>query len=143
MSRPLGVTILAILALISGIFGLLGGVTVVFLGGAAAAVGVLDIGGIVAIMGVLTLALAVVSLALAYGFWTLKPWAWQLGIILEVLSIGLAVLQVLFGGSGIPSVIISIVVAGIIIYYLNTPAVRKAFGAPETGFPIVGNIGGK
>jgi hypothetical protein len=143
MSRPLGVTILAILALIGGIFGLVGGIGAVFGGGIAAAAGFVQISGLVTIMGLLVLALAVVGLALAYGFWTLKPWAWQLGLILEVVNVGVAILQVIFGGIGIASILGTLVVAGIIIYYLNTPAVRKAFGAPETGFPIVGNVGGK
>jgi hypothetical protein len=33
------------------------------------------------------------------------------------------------------------VVAGIVIYYLNMPDIRKAFAAPEKGWPFIGNIG--
>lgn len=87
------------------------------------------------------IALSVAELVLAYGFWMLKAWAWQLGFVLEVASVALAVLQLLFGGAGVTSLLVSVVVAGVIIYYLNTPDVRKAFGAPETGFPFVGEIG--
>ncbi len=141
MSRPLGVTILAILALIGGIFGLVGGAGAVFGGGIAAAAGFVQISGLVTVMGLAVVALAVVSLALAYGFWTLKPWAWQLGIVLEVVNVAVSVLQVIFGGAGFASILGTLVVAGIILWYLNTPDVRKAFGAPATGFPLIG--GGK
>lgn len=141
-ARPLGVTILAILAAIGGVLGVLGGVSVVFLGGVVATV-TGGLGAIVSLLGLLLLILSVVELALAYGFWTLKPWAWQLGFVLEAASVALSVLQLLFGGAGFGSVVITVVVAGIILYYLNTPDVRKAFGAPETGFPFVGEIGKK
>ncbi len=139
-TRPMGVTILAILALIGGVAGLFGGLTVTVLGGVVSTVSG-SLGGIVVILGILLLALSVVELAVAYGFWTLKPWAWQLGFVLEVAAVALAVLQVLFGGLSFANVVVTIVVAGIVLYYLNTPDVRKAFGAPDTGFPFVGNIG--
>ena len=141
-ARPLGVTILAILAAIGGVFGILGGIGIVFVGGlVATAAG--GFGALVSLLGLLLLALSVAELVLAYGFWMLRTWAWQLGFALEVASVALAILQLLFGAAGFGSVVITVVVAGIILYYLNTPDVRKAFGAPETGFPFVGEIGRK
>lgn len=137
-ARPLGVTILAILAAIGGVFGALGGIGVVFLGGIAATVtGAL--GAVLAILGLLLLGLSIVELALAYGFWMLRPWAWQMGFILEAAAVALGVVQLVAGGSSISSLLVTVVVAGIIMYYLNTPDVRKAFAASETGFPVVGN----
>ncbi len=140
--RPLGVTILAILAAIGGVFGILGGIGIVF-GGALIATVAGGLGAIVSLLGLLLLVLSVAELVLAYGFWMLRTWAWQLGFALEVASVALAILQLLFGGAGLGSVVITLIVAGIILYYLNTPEVRKAFGAPETGFPFVGEIGRK
>lgn len=141
-ARPLGVTILAVLALIGGVFGVLAGITIVFLGGIAATItGAL--GTIVALLGLFLLVLSIVELALAYGFWMLRPWAWQLGFILEVLNVALVVLQLLTGGASITNLVITLVVAGIILYYLNTPDVRRAFGAPERGFPFIGEVGGR
>lgn len=140
MARPLGVTILAILAAIGGVFGLLGGLTMIGLGGLAGSVGGaagVAFGGLVAIGGLIVLALAVLQLALAYGFWTLRPWAWQLGVILSAVSIVIAILGVLrivfyqeLGGA-----IISIALSGVILYYLNQAEIRRAFNAPEKGFP--------
>lgn len=137
-ARPLGVTILAILAAIGGVFGALGGIGIVFLGGVAATV-TGGLGAIVAILGLVLLALSVVELVLAYGFWMLRQWAWKLGFILEAAAVLLGIVQVLAGGSSISSLLVTVVVAGIILYYLNTPDVRKAFATPETGFPVVGN----
>ena len=70
---------------------------------------------------------AVLALAFAYGAWTLKPWAWTLGIVAEGLGIALAVLFIV-DGSSITSQAISIMIAGAILYYLFTPAVKAAFG---------------
>ncbi len=142
-ARPLGVTILAIFALIGGIFGIIGGLGAVFGGGVLATVVSGSLGGVVALIGLAILAVAVVMLALAYGFWTLKTWAWQLGFILEAVNVVLTVLQFLAGGSSLLSLVEVLVVAGIVLYYLNTPDVRRVFGAPERGFPIVGEIGGR
>jgi hypothetical protein len=127
--RPTGITILAVLSAIGGVFGLLGGVLVVMGGGIlGTASGGASVGTVVVLLGVVTLVLGIVGLALAYGFWTLKPWAWPLGVALELINIGVAIAQVITGASSIPSVAISVVVAGVILYYLNQPGVKRAFG---------------
>jgi hypothetical protein len=141
MTRPTGVTILAILAAIGGVFGLLGGLTLIGVGGMAG--GVIGgaagaaIGGLAVIGGLIVIVLAVLELALAYGFWTLRPWAWQLGVILAAIQIVVAVLGVLgivfrqdLGGA-----VISIAISGVILYYLNQAEIRRVFNAPEKGFP--------
>jgi hypothetical protein len=136
-TRPTGVTILAVLAFIGGILGLLGSLAIV-LGGAVVSTVVAGAGGILVLLGLATLALSIVELALGYGFWALRTWAWQLGYILMALNVILALVTTIFGGSFI-SLIIDVVIAGIIAYYLNLPEVRRAFGASDTGFPVVGN----
>src|SRR3712207_1825572 len=70
--RPLGITILAILAAVAGVLGLLGSLTLLGFG--------------LGIYGLLFLVLSVVYLVFAYGAWTLKPWAWTLGVGLSVAS---------------------------------------------------------
>lgn len=128
-TRPTGVTILAVLAAIGGVLGLLGGLAIVGLGGlAVAAGGGGALGGLVAIFGIVAIVQAVMALAFAYGAWTLKPWGWTLGIAAEVIGIILAVLFIIDGDSTVTSQAISIVIAGVIIYYLMTPAVKQAFG---------------
>ena len=71
--------------------------------------------------------IAILSLAFAYGAWTLKSWGWTLGIAAEVIGLVLSVLFIV-NGSAITSQAISIVIAIAIIYYLMTPNVKAAFG---------------
>lgn len=130
-TRPTGITILAVLAGITGVFALFGGFLIVFAGGAlGAASGSASIGALGALVGLLTLALGAVELALAYGFWTLKPWAYQAGILIEAAAIVIAILQGLFGGAELISLstIIGVAIPAVIIYYLTTPPVKAAFG---------------
>lgn len=133
-SRPQGITILAILSGIGGAFGVLGSLGVLAVGGLVGAVGATSgvgtglLGGLLVVYGLLLLAISIGELAVAYGFWLLKPWGYQAGIYVAAASIGLAVLGVLLWGQGITGAIISAAIGGAIIYYLKTPAVRTAFG---------------
>jgi hypothetical protein len=81
----------------------------------------------VSIVGRLVIVQAVLSLAFAYGAWTLKPWAWTLGMVVAILGIVGAVLGFVNDSSQLVSTIISIAINGVILYYLNTPAVKAAF----------------
>ena len=139
MQRPTGVTILAVLAAIGGVLGILAGIALVGLGGLAGAAGV-SVGGAALVGGLVVLVLGVAELALAYGFWTLKPWAWKWGIVLAALQVVVAVLGVvgIVFSTSVPSALISIVISGVIIYYLSKPDIRAAFGAPATGWPFMG-----
>lgn len=118
--RPTGVTVLAVLAAIGGVIGLLGSLGMMGL----ASLG----GGFLAILGVLLLVLSVAYLAFAYGAWSLRPWAWSLGIGLSVGSIVLTLLQLTQGATDIVGALISIAISGVILYYLFTPQVKAAFG---------------
>jgi hypothetical protein len=127
--RPTGITILAVLSAIGGVLSVFGGFSLAFLGSVVgAATGEGGIGAMGFVFGGLVLILGFIGIALAYGFWTLRPWAWPLGVVLELVNIGVAIAQVILGYASIFSVAISVVVAGIILYYLNTPTVKRAFG---------------
>ena len=119
--RPLGVTILAILAAIGGILGLLASLAVLGISGAA------GVGGGV-LWGVIGLALAVASLAFAYGAWSLQPWAWPLGVGISVLNVLLALYSFVTFDGGIVGLLISLAINGVILYYLFQPDVKAAFG---------------
>jgi len=106
----------------------LGGIAVLGLGGiAAGATGNAAYFGIGGLFGILGIAIAIASIAFAYGAWMLLPWAWSLGIVIELVSIVFAVVSIIGGGSVISN-IVSVVIGGVIIYYLNQPHVRAAFG---------------
>lgn len=111
--RPLGITILAVLAFIGGALNLLAGLGIV---------------GLLPIYGLLLLVLGVVALAFGFGAWTGKPWAWTLGVGLYALNIVLQIVFLIIGWATIGSIIVPIVIAGVIIYYLMTPDVKGFFG---------------
>lgn len=135
MARPTGVTILAVLAAIGGVFAILGGLALLGLGGLFAATG---LGGLAFVFGLLLLAVGVAELAFAYGAWTLQPWGWSLGILISVANVVISIVQVALGYAEITGVVVGIIISGVIIYYLNMPDIRRAFGAPEKGWPLIG-----
>lgn len=130
MTRPTGVTILAVLALIGGLLGLFAALGLLGVGALSGALG----GGIGVVFGVLTIVIgvftlisAVLSLAFAYGAWNLRPWAWLLGVISQGLNI-LTVVVNLIGGANLGSQLFSLAISGAILYYLFTPQIKRAFG---------------
>lgn len=131
-ARPTGITILAVLAAIGGVLGLLAGVALLGLGGiAAGATGNAAFFGLGAFAGIVTVAISIAQLAFAYGAWTLQPWAWSLGVVLSLVSIVWSVVGALGSGdivSGLIGQAISIAINVAILYYLNTPGVKAAFG---------------
>ena len=126
MQRPTGITVMAVLSAIGGVFGLLASLALLGLGAAATATG--GLGGLAFLAGIIILAYSILSLVLAYGFWTLKPWAWPLGIGVQVLGIIQAVLQFMNNSTNVVSLVISLAIAGVILWYLYQPHVKAAFG---------------
>lgn len=135
-ARPTGVTIIAILAFIGGIFAIVAGLglTVLggILGGALAASGEAAggiFGGLMAVFGIGTLGLGVAEIIVGWGLWGLKPWAWMVSVILFIANIALSLLTAL-GGNNLISLntIVGIAIPAIILYYLMTQPVKAAFG---------------
>ncbi|MCA1588166.1 MAG: hypothetical protein LC744_05840 [Chloroflexi bacterium] len=120
--RPLGVTILAILAAVGGILGLLGSVALLGLFSAA--------GGLFMILGLVSIVLSVLYLVFAYGAWTLQPWGWTLGVGLAAASVALTLIGLTQGTQELVGALISLAIAGVILYYLFQPDVKAAFGRP-------------
>jgi uncharacterized membrane protein (DUF2068 family) len=127
MQRPTGITILAVLSFIGGILAILAGLALVGLSGAiAAAAG--GGTGLATILGLLLLIFGVLEIVLGYGFWTLKPWAWSMGVALQGAGIVLNVFQFINNSSQLASVIFSIAISAAILWYLFQPHVKAAFG---------------
>ena len=119
--RPLGITIISILMFIQAIFEIIVGFFSFF-------------GSIIhnplsgLLVGWIPLLVGVLLFVLAWGLWTLKPWAYWVTLIVEIISIVLnlfnlgrpehSVLGVISGG------IISLI---IVIYLLVDGNVRRAF----------------
>ena len=119
--RPIGITIIAILIFIQAIVQIIFGLIVFFTVTALAPMTGLFVGWI-------PLAFGILFLVLAWGLWTLKPWAYWTTLVLEGLNILLNLFQFgqpnhsIFGilGGGILSIII-------VIYILVDRNVREAF----------------
>jgi hypothetical protein len=136
-ARPTGVTIIAILNVISGIVMLAGGVGLAAIGsilptmttldpnasGQLAVAGLLGVGGI-AVGGILII-LGIISFIVAWGLLKGKGWAWGVTMVLSIISIVIGVISMVAGSIGS---IVNIIIAGIIIYYLYRPHVKAFFG---------------
>ncbi|MFC1466879.1 MAG: hypothetical protein ACFLMY_18740 [Candidatus Brachytrichaceae bacterium NZ_4S206] len=77
-------------------------------------------GGIFAMLGVL-------CLALAYGLFVLKSWAWPMGIAMVAISALVALLSAINRGT-LAFLVLSLAPAILLIGGLFLPDVRKAFG---------------
>ena len=123
MKRPLGVTIIAFLALISGLLGLCCPVLVftgsAMLGGFLGTIGF--IAGFFLIVG------PVLELIFAYGAFGSHRWAWYLGLISTAITVTGVIINIFQGGT-IWSALGGSILPTIIFIYLWTPNVRQAFG---------------
>ena len=156
-SRPTGVTIIAILTIIGGAFSLIFGIGLITLGavlptlppsvfnqsqiqgnltggqappmppGTPPPMALQSLfGGLGIAFGAVLVAIGIVSFFVAYGLLKGRGWAWTVTIILSIISIVWNAITIAtaanFGG------IISIIISGIIIYYLYRPHVKAYFG---------------
>ena len=133
MQRPTGITIIAILALISGVLGLCGGCFLLGFGSIAGPIGALFGGGRLGasafLSGVSWSIGAVISLAAGFGLLSLKPWGWWLGVIGAVWSLASSIWGITQGASwclALPAMLLP----AIVLIYLLQPRVRQVFGRP-------------
>ena len=118
--RPIGITIIAILMIISGIFFIIGGIGFTALSVISLAFLAGGIGSII---------LGIASLVVAWGLLKGAGWAWIITLIITIISI-IANIISLAGGN--TASIIGIIIEGIIIYYLYRPNVKAYFGRSRT-----------
>lgn len=125
MQRPTGITILAVLAIIGGLLGLCWSLTLFGVGGLGIGT---RTGGLGLAFGGLGLVSAILYLAFGFGAWTLKPWAWVLGIVGVAVAILSTVAGLIFRANGLIGAILSLIVPVIILWYLLRPEIKQAFG---------------
>jgi hypothetical protein len=82
-------------------------------------------GGVAITIGGVLIAIGIVSFIVAYGLLKGRGWAWTVTIILEIISIILNAISIATGNIG---GIVSIIISGIILYYLYRPHVKAFFG---------------
>ncbi len=117
-ARPTGVTILAILEFIGGIFGLIGGGLSMMLAMVAMQYDP-SLGTVLLIFALIPLLIGIIDFIIGWGLWTLKSWAWLLALIFGIIGL-------IFGIIGLN--IIGIIINLIIVLYLWQPDVKAAFG---------------
>jgi hypothetical protein len=150
MNRPTGVTILGWIAVVFGVIGLIGSIMgiIAMIGVMALSAGIAGSGAVaggaylagsaflVIALLIWTAVLCAVEIAFGVGALQLKPWAWTLGTIWTWISVVTSVLSVVINrGSGIFSMLLNVVVAIAILYYLYTDEVRAAFGKSDKEAP--------
>ena len=128
--RPTGVTILAVLQVLGGLFFFgLGTLMLAFAGFVGIAGLIPDIpmfpalvgGAVLGVIGGIMLVIGILGFAVAYGYWNGRGWAWTLGMVITVIGLILSLLT-------IRQSIISLIINGLIIYYLTRPYVERWFG---------------
>ena len=155
-SRPIGVTIIAILTIIGGAFSLIFGIGLITLGAVlptlppsvfnqsqiqgnltagqaipippgTPAMGLQSfLGGLGIAFGAVLVAIGVVSFIVAYGLLKGRGWAWTVTIILSIISIVWNAITIATAANF--GGIIPIIIDAIIIYYLYRPHVKAYFG---------------
>jgi hypothetical protein len=118
--RPIGITIIAILMIISGILFIIGGIGLT-------ALSVLSLAFLAG--GIGTIILGIASLVVAWGLLKGAGWAWIITLIITIISI---IVNIVHLASGNTAQIIGIIINGIIIYYLYRPNVKAYFGRSRT-----------
>jgi hypothetical protein len=116
-NRPIGVTIIAILAIIGGIALLIGGLLLISL----------PLGLGMAIIGI-------IYLAVSYGLLKGKGWAWVITVIVTIIGLIIQIVSAIITGlvsssieAALVSHVIGIIIGGVIIFYLYRPHVRAYF----------------
>lgn len=122
-TRPLGVTIIAILIVISGVLILLAGIGLVAIGPI--------IGLVFVVSGAVSLAVGIAYLVMAYGLLKGRGWAWIISTIVLIIGIILQIISIprtIASGSSLSGDVISIAISVFILYYLYRPHVKSYFG---------------
>lgn len=136
MKRPTGITVLAIAAIVYGIFNLL----IALLGLLGEAIKASGLAPAAVRFSAATLAYAAISdailgivlLAFGIGALGLKRWAWTTGVAALVLEVVRQIIGFVMQGFSTVTVVrdgITILIALLLLVYLFRPAVRGAFGA--------------
>ena len=120
--RSTGVTALALLATVQGIYAFVAGIALMF-GGTLGAFAGAESGIATTVLGALFLSLSAVSFGLGAGFWIRKSWSWFAGIVVfgAWVVVNLATLVV---GASLFSVIMPVALGAGVIWFLLQPRTK-------------------
>jgi hypothetical protein len=127
--RPTGITIIAILMIIGGLVLLFTGITPLFIGPLISIdsdYSTSALGLFITIGGLTLVALGIASLIVSWGLLKGKGWARIITLIISIIAIIFAIVSLISSEDLVH--IISVIIYGIIIYYLFTKKVKLFFG---------------
>ena len=127
---PIGVAVLGFFALVNGLGAFIVGLRLMGLVTFGPAV----IGSGVFFWGALTFILGLLYIAVAWGAWTLRVWAWTFGMLVAILGIFNAVMVLIATGDLATGFGVALLPA-VVLWYLNSEGVKEAFieGEVEAG----------
>jgi hypothetical protein len=127
MSRPIGVTVVAIIMMVTGVFILLLGLE----GAGITKFGLAPLAPNNGLYAPTVIISGIISLVAAFGLFTLKGWAWYLAVVVLIFRVvadvfGLVsyALSDVHGGVAI----VDLVIDAVLLWYFMRPQVRAAFG---------------
>ena len=128
--RPTGITIISVLMIIGGLILLFTGITPLFIGPLisidSSDSSTSELGLFIAIGGLVLVALGIASLIVSWGLLKGKGWARTITLIISIIAIIFAIISLASSGDLVH--IISVIIYGIIIYYMFTDKVKLFFG---------------
>ena len=127
--RPTGITIIVVLMIIGGIILLFTGITPLFLGpliNIDSDYSTSELGFLITIGGLVLVALGIASLIVSWGLLKGKGWA-------RIITLSISIIAIIFAIVSLVSTedlvhLISVIIYGIIIYYMFTDKVKLFFG---------------
>jgi hypothetical protein len=126
--RSTGVMVLSLLAAVGGVIGLWAGFQYIQFADNVEAYG--WSGDAARTAGIIIVVVSLAWLGVAWGLWSIRPWAWLGAAVVATISLVLQVLALLNGGSA-GDALLQIAINAAILYYLSTPAVRAVFRRPS------------
>jgi hypothetical protein len=126
--RPIGITILVILQIVSGIFDFLIAALLMIVYAVAFSFFGMTLSGLgifLIPLVVVFLVLGIFSFILAFGLWTGRHWAWVSTVILSIIGLALSIVGAILGNY---LDIVLIVLYVVMLGYLSTSGVRMFFG---------------
>ena len=148
MKRPLGLTIIAWLAIVGGALQILGSLGLVGLGSVGILIGstsqltkIVFLGvGFDLWTGVILMAFGAIGLVFGLGVLALRSWSWTMGIVLYGLNLIAGLVLLFYTGFGVTTAFVT-VLSAVILGYLLAPTAREALGhvpggmTPQTPHP--------
>lgn len=120
--RPQGVTVIAVLMIIGGALGIVGALVSISLATTLAGA----FGAMIALAVVIPLVISVGQVIVGLGLLRLLQWARMAAIAITVVGAIFAIVSLVAGGS-VGANIVSLIIDGVILWYLFRPEVKQAF----------------